>query len=146
MKISSSWDCLPSLGAELGSAELDVGVNVTDIARQYIEWGATEEATADCHTWAALFAWNGNHNAPGVPGVTGLANLAADCEARRAAFGAYATDVTRVLSAQSWNTEKRVAVWYNVTGQDASTGDGEDGWVDGWMDGWMDGCLCVSLN
>lgn len=91
---------------------------------QYMNLGAQNPKTApvrDCNAWAALFEANGVSNEPGVPPFNGTASLIKACNMRSQRFPSIMVPtVDQILPVESWDTTKRVAFQWTLTGVDAT--------------------------
>lgn len=101
--------------------------NPRAVIYSYMNLGATNAKNApvrNCNAWAALFTANGVSNEPGIPSFNGTSSLVNACNLRSARFPqVLVPTIDLVLPVMSWDTTKRVAFQWTLTGVD-STGVG----------------------
>jgi len=71
----------------------------------------------NCTAWASLFTSDGICNEPGVPPTKGTDDLVALCQRRVARWSTYLPSVQLEIPVMSWNTEKRLAFQWTITGE-----------------------------
>jgi len=89
------------------------------IAKLYTHLGSMgfSKQIGNCTAWADLFTDDGICNEPGVPPSKGTADLVALCERRVARWSTFLPSVQLEIPVMSWNTEKRLAFQWTITGQ-----------------------------
>jgi hypothetical protein len=97
--------------------------NPRSIIYTYMNLGATDKSTApvrDCGTWAGLFTADGVSNEPGIPPFNGTDKLMQACSIRSARFPILVPTIDTVFPVESWDTTKRVAFQWTLTGVDSN--------------------------
>jgi len=98
-------------------AAASAAYNSTEMAEVYINLGAGKDPTnVNCAEYAALFSAKGVLHQPGVPDVTGKADLVKACEADHAEIDPLVAYQTLNIPVNSWNMEKRTAVRWTING------------------------------
>lgn len=90
--------------------------NITTLYTNLGNMGNVHEAH-NCSAWAALFTSDGISNEPGVPPAKGTDDLTALCQRRVARWKTYLPSTQLEIPVMSWNTEKRLAFQWTITGQ-----------------------------
>jgi len=100
-------------------------VNLTEIVRQYMNFGADpgDVSGYNCTAWSRLWNEDGIRNTPGEPGSQGWAQLEKMCNDVRGQFGILYCDSQMEIDVMSWNTEKRTAFQWTINGILLSTGE-----------------------
>jgi len=96
--------------------------NSTNITLQYTNLGnfGNTKTAHNCTAWASLFTADGISNEPGIPPSKGTGDLIALCKSRVARWKVFLPSVQVEIPVMSWNTEKRLAFQWTITGQDQS--------------------------
>ena len=71
----------------------------------------------NCSAWASLFTADGVSNEPGIPPSKGTEDLVALCQRRVNRWKTFLPSVQVEIPVMSWNTEKRLAFQWTITGQ-----------------------------
>lgn len=90
---------------------------------KYINLGAASDKTApvrDCTKWANLFTATGVSNEPGIPPFSGTSQLLKACSLRSTKFPVLVPAIDAIFPVESWDTTKRVAFQWTLTGVDGN--------------------------
>lgn len=91
--------------------------NSTQITNLYTSLGGLGKGVGNCSAWAQLFTSNATNNEPGVPPSMGWESLTALCTRRVNRWATFLPSVQVEIPVMSWNTEKRLAFQWTITGE-----------------------------
>jgi len=96
----------------------DQPFNSTAIVKYYTNLGnyGSSATMRNCSLWASLFEADGISQEPGVPPIQGYDKLFALCQRRVARWKIFIPSTQLELPVMSWNTEKRVAFQWTLSG------------------------------
>jgi len=117
-QIEDAWSFYDDSLIKTGVAR-DPPFNSTNITLLYTNLGTfgSAHASHNCSAWASLFTADGINNEPGVPPAAGFDSLLRLCESRVARWQVFLPSVQVEIPVMSWNTEKRLAFQWTITGQ-----------------------------
>jgi len=93
--------------------------NATELVNDYISMGSRTKELRNCSAWAALFTADGVSNEPGIPPNQGTDGLIKACQIKGDRFSIMIPAAEDILPVMSWDTTKRVAFTWTLTGVDA---------------------------
>lgn len=116
--ISEAWSFYDDTLVQ-GTRQSSPPFNGSALAEQYTRLGSLGyvPAGANCHGWANLYTSDGVNNEPGIPPTSGSSDLQTLCQSRASRFKVYVPSVQEIIPVMSWNTEKRLAFRWTITGQ-----------------------------